>query len=172
MFRTEHGAVGEQLGREEADSSHPIDDRPEKHHRDIQGGAARAAVFGVSDGLVSNVSLILGVAGASTGAGLVRLAGLAGLISGACSMAAGEYVSMRAQQELLERELEIERREISRHPSAERRELARLYEKRGLEADMAFELAGAMMKDPAQALETHAREIGAAIREFLAIHLG
>src|SRR2546422_3222948 len=84
------------------------------HHRDIQGGKARAAVFGVSDGLVSNVSLILGVAGASTTGGFVRLAGLAGLIAGSVSMAAGGYVSMQAQRELLERELDIERRELDR----------------------------------------------------------
>ena len=66
-------------------------------HRDVKGGSARAAVFGVSDGLVSNVSLILGVAGANPAPGVVRLAGLAGLIAGACSMAAGEYVSVQAQ---------------------------------------------------------------------------
>ena len=75
--------------------------RPEHHHRDIQGGAARAAIFGVSDGLVSNVSLILGMAGAaSTRPRIVRLAGLAGLIAGSVSMAAGEFISMRAQREL------------------------------------------------------------------------
>src|SRR3989441_11985963 len=74
--------------------------RPEHHHRDIQGGTARAAIFGVSDGRVSNVSLILGMAGAaSTRPGIVRLAGLAGLIAGSVSMAAGEFVSMRAQRE-------------------------------------------------------------------------
>src|SRR5213078_4710141 len=79
---------------------------PEHHHRDVQGGAARAAVFGVSDGLTTNVSLILGVAGASAtaGASFVRLAGVAGMVAGAFSMAAGEYVSMRAQSELLQRE--------------------------------------------------------------------
>src|SRR4029077_17181748 len=81
----------------------------EHHHRNIQGGAARAAVFGVSDGLVSNVALILGVAGAHPTASVVRLAGLAGLVGGAFSMAVGEYISMRAQRELLERELELER---------------------------------------------------------------
>lgn len=131
---------------------------PESHHRDIQGGAARAAIFGVSDGLVTNVSLILGVVGAHTGVSFIRLAGIAGLISGACSMAAGEYVSMSAQKELLERELEAERLELHRHPTAERRELARLYERRGIDPDMAHELAGAMMRDPEMALETHARE--------------
>ena len=133
---------------------------PESHHRDIQGGAARAAVLGVSDGLVTNVSLILGVAGANTagGAGTVRLAGLAGLLAGAFSMAAGEYVSMRAQSELLERELEMEAIELRRAPDAERAELAQLYESRGVDPDTAGELAGEMMRTPELALETHARE--------------
>src|SRR5256885_1482017 len=99
----------------------PHDMQHEHHHRDIQGGAARAAVFGVSDGLTTNVSLILGVAGATTGPSFVRLAGLAGLVAGAFSMASGEYISMRAQAELLQRELDIERHEIHRRPDNERR---------------------------------------------------
>ena len=91
------------------------------HHRDVQGGNARAAVFGVSDGLVSNVALILGIAGASTDGSLVRLAGVSGLLAGAISMAAGEWVSVRAQNELIERELEIERRSLAENPEAETR---------------------------------------------------
>ena len=130
----------------------------EHHHRDIQGGAARAAVFGVSDGLVSNVSLILGVAGASPAPGIVRLAGLAGLIAGAFSMGSGEYVSMKAQTELLQRELAIEEREIERHPEAERHELAAIYRERGVTADIADRMAEEMHRDPDVALETHARE--------------
>lgn len=130
----------------------------EHHHRDIQGGAARAAVFGVSDGLVSNVSLILGVAGANPAPGVVRLAGLAGLVGGAFSMAAGEYVSMKAQRELLQRELAIERREIEHRPEGERRELAQLYRSRGVDADIANRMATEMMRDPDVALEVHARE--------------
>lgn len=130
----------------------------EHHHRNVQGGGARAAVFGISDGLVSNVSLVLGVAGAHPAAAVVRLAGLAGLLGGAFSMAAGEYVSMRAQRELLERELEIERRELARRPESERRELVNIYRKRGLEPELARELAAKMMATPEMALETHARE--------------
>jgi VIT1/CCC1 family predicted Fe2+/Mn2+ transporter len=130
----------------------------EHHHRNISGGGARAAVFGISDGLVSNVSLILGMAGANASAGSVRLAGIAGLVGGAFSMAAGEYVSMRAQSELMERELDVERRAIQADPEDERRELAALYRSRGVEADMADELSGKMMRDPDLALETHARE--------------
>ena len=130
----------------------------EHHHRDIQAGAARAAVFGISDGLVSNVSLVLGVAGANPAPGIVRLAGLAGLIGGAFSMAAGEYLSMRAQSELLEAELDMERIEIQRRPENERRELAGIYRSRGVDADTADQLATQMMRDPELALETHARE--------------
>ena len=130
----------------------------EHHHRDIKGGAARAAVFGVSDGLVSNVGLILGVAGADPGAGVVRVAGIAGLVAGAISMAAGEYNSMRVQTELFERELELERIEIRRNPHVEAVELAQIYQSRGVDPDAARDLAAAMMSDPERALETHARE--------------
>ena len=130
----------------------------EHHHRNVSGGGARAAVFGISDGLVSNVSLILGMAGAHSSAGAVRLAGIAGLVGGAFSMAAGEYVSMRAQSELMERELDVERRAIQADPEDERRELAALYRSRGIEADLAEELSVKMMRDPELALETHARE--------------
>jgi VIT1/CCC1 family predicted Fe2+/Mn2+ transporter len=156
----------------------------EHHHRDVQKGSARAAVFGVSDGLVSNVSLILGVAGADPAPGVVRLAGLAGLIAGAVSMAAGEYVSMRAQAELFERELEIERRELRRAPHAETIELSKIYESRGVQPTRARALAEEMMRDPDLALETHAREelgidpdsLGspwsAAISSFIAFTIG
>jgi VIT1/CCC1 family predicted Fe2+/Mn2+ transporter len=128
------------------------------HHRNLQGGGARAAVFGISDGLVSNVALILGMAGANSSPGAVRLAGLAGLVGGAFSMAAGEYVSMRAQSELLERELDVEREAIRHEPEDERRELAAIYKKRGLDSGMAEELSEKMMSNPEVALETHARE--------------
>jgi VIT1/CCC1 family predicted Fe2+/Mn2+ transporter len=158
--------------------------RPEHHHRDIRSGSARAAVFGVSDGLVSNVSLILGVAGADPGAGVVRLAGLAGLIAGAVSMAAGEYVSMKAQNELLERELDVERRELRRNPHVETVELTQIYQSRGIDPDRARELAEDIMRDPEIALETHAREElgidpkqlgspeGAAVSSFLSFGVG
>lgn len=156
----------------------------EHHHRKVQGGTARAAMFGISDGLVSNVSLILGVAGANPAPGVVRLAGLAGLVGGAFSMAAGEYVSMKAQTELLERELELERIEIKRRPENERRELAAIYRERGVAPATADELATEMMRDPELALETHAREelgidpnelgspVGAALSSFLAFAFG
>jgi VIT1/CCC1 family predicted Fe2+/Mn2+ transporter len=128
------------------------------NHRNLQGGGPRAAVFGVSDGLVSNVALILGMAGAHASAGAVRLAGIAGLIAGSFSMAAGEYISMRAQSELMLRELDVERQAIRHDPEVERRELAAIYESRGIDSAMAQELSVKMMRDPDIALETHARE--------------
>ncbi len=115
-------------------------------------------MFGVSDGLVSNTSLVLGIAGASAASPLVRLAGLAGLLGGAFSMAAGEYISMRAQSELFEREIELERREIERHPRGELSELVHLYENRGMPPALARRVAVEMMSDPDLALATHARE--------------
>lgn len=124
----------------------------------MHGGRQRAAVFGVSDGLVSNVSLILGVAGAGPDPAVVALAGITGLISGASSMAAGEYISMKAQRELFERELELERREHRRNPHVETVELTQIYASRGIDPDRARELAADVMKDPDLALETHARE--------------
>ena len=127
-------------------------------HRDVQGGAARAAVFGVSDGLVSNVALILGIAGASTDAAFVRVAGVSGLLAGAVSMAAGEYVSLRAQAELVERELEIERISIAENPEAETAELAAIYVERGLDPEQARVVAAEIMSDPDVALDVHARE--------------
>jgi VIT1/CCC1 family predicted Fe2+/Mn2+ transporter len=131
---------------------------PEHRHRDIQGGVARASVFGASDGLVSNVSLILGVAGAAPTGGFVRVAGVAGLLAGAVSMAAGEYVSMRAQTELFERELELERIEIHRNPHVETVELTQIYQSKGIDADTARLMATELMRDPDRALEAHARE--------------
>jgi VIT1/CCC1 family predicted Fe2+/Mn2+ transporter len=128
------------------------------HHRDVSGGAARAAVFGISDGLVSNVGLILGVAGADPAASVVRLAGLAGLIAGAVSMAAGEFNSMKVQSELLERELDRERHSLERFPHAETVELIQIYQSKGVEADQARALAEAMMSDPDRALEAHMKE--------------
>lgn len=115
-------------------------------------------MFGVSDGLVSNVALILGIAGAHPASSVVRLAGLAGLVAGAFSMSAGEYVSMRAQTELFERELALEIDEIKARPDRERRELVRIYESRGVEPEAARQLASEMMRTPELALETHARE--------------
>ncbi len=130
----------------------------EEDHRNISGGGFRAAVFGLSDGLVTNVSLILGVAGAHPGGPFVRLAGVAGLVAGAFSMAAGEFVSMRAQSELMQRELEVERVALRNWPSDERDELVAIYVNRGIRHKVAEQLVDEIMADPELALETHARE--------------
>jgi VIT1/CCC1 family predicted Fe2+/Mn2+ transporter len=137
--------------------------RDELHHghRSVAGGAARAAVFGVSDGLVSNVSLILGFAGGGASSAVVRLAGLAGAVAGGISMAAGEWVSVSAQNELIERELDVERRELNLHPAAETEELAKMYEADGMEPDRARHAAADVMRLPDEALAVHARaELG------------
>ena len=172
--------------RNEAERPAPRPDPPvpQSHHRDVHGGVFRAAVFGASDGLVSNVSLILGVAGASTSADFVLIAGVAGLIAGAASMAAGEYVSMRAQQELLERELALEREQIQRNPNKEAVELSLIYQARGVHPDTAEQVAAELMADPERALEAHAREelgidpaslgspLGAATGSFVSFGVG
>lgn len=127
-----------------------------------KSGAIRAAIFGVNDGLVSNLSLIMGVAGgvaaARGGAEIILLAGVAGLLAGAFSMAAGEYISMRVQRELFERLIHIEAHEIGTDPQGETEELARLLERRGIPRDAARLSAEAIMADPEQALDVHARE--------------
>ena len=130
----------------------------EEEHRDVSGGVQGAAMFGISDGLVTNVSLILGFAGANPDPTLVRLAGIAGLVAGAFSMASGEYLSMQAQRELFERELDVERRALADSPDLERQELIGIYRSKGLEATLAEDLADTMMRNPELALETHARE--------------
>ena len=131
---------------------------PEGHHDTVHGGTARAAIFGVSDGLVTNISLILGVVGATPAPGVVRLAGIASLLAGAFSMAAGEYISVTAQRELFDAQLAAERHALEMNPHGERRELEMLYEARGLSPDVAAQVAGALMRDPDVALQTHARE--------------
>lgn len=128
------------------------------HHSSLDDSTARAAVFGVSDGLVTNVSLILGVAGATTSASVVRLAGIASLLAGAFSMAAGEYISVTAQRELVEAEIEKERRELAINPVGEEAELRALYEARGVDPAAARQVASDLMRDPELALETHVRE--------------
>jgi len=130
----------------------------EHSHRRVGMGAARAAVFGVSDGLLTNIALILGVAGAHPAPGVVRLAGLAGLVGGAFSMAAGEYVSMRAQTELLQREIALEREALASDPDFERAELTDLYKRRGVDPGTARSMVEQVHADPEVALEVHARE--------------
>jgi vacuolar iron transporter family protein len=121
-------------------------------------GTFRAAIFGVSDGLVSNLSLIMGVAGAGVDNQVILIAGLAGLLAGAFSMGAGEYVSVRAQREVFERLIDLERKELELFPEEERSELADIYQDKGVPSNLALDLATAVMADPDVALDTHARE--------------
>ncbi len=130
-----------------------------KRHRGVSGGGnLRAAVFGINDGLVSNASLILGVAGASANSSVILLSGVAGLLAGAFSMAAGEYVSVRSQREMFEHQIGLERDELAQYPEEEAEELALIYAARGLSREDALKLAKAVISDPAQALDTLARE--------------
>lgn len=127
-------------------------------HADVTGGWLRPAVFGAMDGLVSNFALIAGVAGGGVDRTVIVLAGLAGLAAGAFSMAAGEYTSVAAQAELAEAEIAVEREELRVNPDAEERELAAMYVARGLDADLAAEVARQLHRDPETALHVHARE--------------
>lgn len=131
---------------------------PHHVHRDVSGGWLRPAVFGAMDGLVSNLALMTGVAGGDVTSRTIVVTGLAGLAAGAFSMAAGEYTSVASQRELVQAELDIERIELDRHPEDELRELAALYVSRGVEPELAHEVARQLSADPEQALEIHARE--------------
>jgi len=170
-----------------APSNHPMPTSATEvgaRHRRGGGGNLRAAVFGVSDGLVSNTSLILAVAGAGAAAGQVALAGVAGLLAGAFSMAAGEYISMRSQRELFERQMAEERAELETFPEEEAEELALIYAARGVPLEQARALTSTLVLDTEKALDTLAREElglnpdelgspwGAALSSFLAFATG
>jgi VIT1/CCC1 family predicted Fe2+/Mn2+ transporter len=127
-------------------------------HRDVTGGWLRPAVFGVMDGLVSTFALVAGVAGAGVAGGTVALAGFAGLVAGAFSMATGEYTSVAAQSELARAEIAVERTELDARPAAERQELAELYQRRGLDPDLAQRVAEQLSRDPELVWRIHARE--------------
>ncbi len=138
----------------------------------------------MNDGLVSNTALILGVAGAAADNRIILLSGVAGLLAGAFSMAAGEYVSVRSQRELFEYQIGLEREELAEYPEEEAEELALIYAARGIPKDQAREMARRITADPARALDTLAREelgldpddlgspVGAALSSFGAFALG
>ena len=130
----------------------------ERWHRSGRSGTLRATIFGVSDGLVSNLSLVMGVAGASEKGGFILLAGIAGLLAGAFSMAAGEYISMQSQRELFERQIALEKAELEAMPAEEQRELAALYVAKGFTQSEADTIAARMFMDPKTALDTLVRE--------------
>ncbi len=155
------------------------------HRTGGRSGTLRAVIFGVSDGLVSNLSLVMGVAGAATGnPSFILLAGIAGLLAGSFSMAAGEYISMQSQRELFERQIALERAEMEAMPEEEEAELAALYRSKGFAPDEATRIAHRIFADPKTALDTLVREelgldpdeLGSPIRaaggSFLAFALG
>jgi len=157
VFRALKGGEPERFPHQERSSK-----GGEPWHRADKSGSVRAAVFGVSDGLVSNTALVMGFAAASLAGAIensvVLFAGLAGLLAGAFSMAAGEYVSMASQRDLFKREIDLERQELLEKPEEERLELELIYRAKGLPRDQARAVADQIMKDPEIALDTLARE--------------
>lgn len=135
-----------------------VDDIGKRHQNGTSGNALRAAVFGVNDGLVSNAALIYGVAGAAQEPSIIVLTGVAGLLAGAFSMASGEYVSVRAQREMFEYQIGLERDELEKYPQEEAAELALIYAAKGMPMDEARRLATRLMEDPERALDTLTRE--------------
>src|SRR4051794_11873042 len=133
-----------------------VAERP--RHAPIGGNALRASVLGANDGLVSNLSLVMGVAGAGLESRLILITGVAGLLAGACSMAMGEWISVQSSRELNLRELAVERAEIAAFPDEERDELVDIYLERGLPTAVAQDLATHVMADQERALEVMARE--------------
>jgi len=130
----------------------------EGRHRGGGGNALRAAVLGANDGLVSILSLVMGVAGATDSNSAVLIAALAGLLAGAGSMALGEWLSVQSSRELYEKQIKIEAEEIANSPEEEQEELALIYQAKGLPEDRARELASHMMADKGSILDTLARE--------------
>ncbi len=145
-LRAAHAGSGSDIGRNE------------RWHRTGQSGTLRAVIFGVSDGLVSNTSLVMGITGASPDPHFILLAGIAGLLAGSFSMAAGEYISMQSQRELYERQIALERAEMEAMPDEEQGELAAIYKAKGFTDDEAARVAARLFRDPEAALDTLIRE--------------
>jgi VIT1/CCC1 family predicted Fe2+/Mn2+ transporter len=157
----------------------------ERWHRAGRGsGNVRAAIFGMNDGLVSNLSLILGVSGAGVAPQAVVVTGFAGLLAGAFSMAAGEYTSVASQRDLLRRQITLEKREIEEAPEEEAAELALIFKQKGLSTEQASRTAAEIMKNPESAADTLVREelgldptdlgspLGAATSSFFLFSIG
>lgn len=130
----------------------------ERWHRAGQTGTLRATIFGVTDGLVSNLALVMGVAGAQPEPHFILLAGIAGLLAGSFSMAAGEWISMQSQRELFQRQIELERAELQAIPEEEEVELGLIYRRKGFGEEESKAIAKRLMADPEAALETLVRE--------------
>lgn len=146
LLKRREGAHGSQVARVEG------------RHRNIGGNALRAAVLGANDGLCSNLALVMGVAGAAADSRAVLIAGIAGLVAGACSMALGEWISVTSARELAERELRVERDELAAQPEEEREELQLIYEAKGIPTDEAKQLSRRLLRDQGAALDVLARE--------------
>ncbi len=130
----------------------------ESHEGAVGGNVLRAGVLGVNDGLVSNLSLVMGVAGAALETRAILITGLAGLLAGACAMAMGEWLSVQSSRELHARQLKIEKRHLALIPEAEREEFVQIYTAKGLSKSLAQQVAAQLMENPDQALDTMARE--------------
>ncbi|MEI7705279.1 MAG: VIT1/CCC1 family protein, partial [Deltaproteobacteria bacterium] len=130
----------------------------ERWHRSGRGGSLRAAIFGVNDGLLSNLSLVLGVAGAGTDSHGLLVTGFAGLLAGSFSMAVGEFTSVASQRDILTRQVELERRELAEAPEEEAAELALIFQQKGLSAEQAARTAAELLKNPEHALDSLVRE--------------
>ncbi len=155
-----------------------------ERHRSVSGGNLRATVFGINDGLVSNAALVMGVAGSGAAPSIVLMTGTAGLLAGALSMAAGEYVSVRSQRDMYEYQIALEKEELAEYPEEEAEELALIYEARGMNLEQARAFARSLLANPDQALDVLAREelglnpddlgspIGAASSSFMAFAVG
>ena len=156
----------------------------ERHRGGVSGGNLRATVFGINDGLVSNAALVMGVAGSGAAPSIVLMTGAAGLLAGALSMAAGEYVSVRSQRDMYEYQISLEKEELAEYPEEEAEELALIYEARGMDLEQARIFARSLLGNPDHALDVLAREelglnpddlgspLGAASSSFLAFALG
>ncbi len=155
-----------------------------RHTSSSMASNLRAAVFGINDGLISNMSLILGVAGANASEHFIIVAGVAGLLAGACSMGAGEYISVLSQKEVFEYQIALERDELREYPEEETEELSLIYQARGIPKEEAEKLAQLMISNPETGLNTLAREelgldpealvspIGAMVFSFIAFSIG
>ena len=153
-----HRAVLAGMGEGQPQGARSLIAVRERWHRGGRGGAIRAAIFGMNDGLVSNLSLVLGVAGAVHEPRTVLVTGFAGLLAGASSMAVGEYTSVASQRDLLARQVEMEKREIAEAPEEEAAELALIFKQKGLSTEQASRTAAEILKNPDHALDTLVRE--------------
>jgi VIT1/CCC1 family predicted Fe2+/Mn2+ transporter len=180
----QHRAVLQGMGKGSPEEARALIAQRERWHRAGRAGSIRAAIFGMNDGLVSNFSLVVGVAGAGVAPGTILITGLAGLLAGASSMAVGEYTSVASQRDLLARQVELERREVAEAPEEEAAELALIFKQKGLTTEQASRTAAEILKNPDQAVDTLVREelgldpadlgspLGAALSSFATFAVG